>query len=234
MNLESAMFGARGLSKRYARRDFESAALVEVSIEVPRGGFMAVTGPSGGGKTTLLTMLGVLDRPTTGRVFFDGEDLEGTSDAHRARVRRRIGFVFQNSPMIRALPVFENVTYSLIPTGVTPRARRDRAAACLARVGLEGMLDRRPEELSGGELQRVGIARALVANPSAVLADEPTSNLDAASAEAVATILREIHREGTTVLVATHDPRLVALATTVIALEAGRLRGAAQPAERPS
>ena len=222
----TAMLEARGVTKRYARRGATpSVALEAVSLVVPHGAFVAVTGPSGGGKTTLLAMLGALDRPTSGQVLFEGESLEDASDAHRSRVRRRLGLVFQSSPMIRALPVWENVTYPLIPTGLRAAARRERAAACLARVGLSAMLDRRPEELSGGELQRVGIARALVARPTAVLADEPTSNLDRASAEEVASILREIHREGTTIVVATHDARLVALASTVVELDAGRVRG---------
>ena len=227
IDVDAAMLEARSLSKRHAGRGSgASVALDCVSIAVPRGAFLAVTGPSGCGKTTLLAMLGALDRPTSGSVWFEGEDLEDASEAHRARVRRRIGFVFQSSPMIRGLPVWENVTYPLIPTAVNAGARRERAAACLARVGLSHMLYRRPEELSGGELQRVGIARALIAHPSAVLADEPTSNLDQKSGGVVATILREIHREGTTILVATHDARLVSLATTVVELEAGRLRGA--------
>lgn len=223
----AAMLEARGVSKRHAGRGpTESVALADVSLVVARGAFVAVTGPSGCGKTTLLALLGALDRPTSGQIRFEGELLDDASEAHRSRVRRRIGFVFQNSPMMRALPVWENVAYPLIPTGVDARARRERAHACLARVGIASLIDRRPEELSGGELQRVGIARALVARPSAVLADEPTSNLDRASAEAVASILAAIHREGTTVLVATHDVRLIALATTVVELEAGRRRDA--------
>ncbi len=214
----------RGLHKRWrsARGDVE--AVVDVTLTVPRGAFVVVTGPSGGGKTTLLSLLVALERPTSGDVRVDGADLAAASEAERSRVRRRVGFAFQGAPQVRRLPVWENVTLALVPTGVGATARRARAVEVLARVGLAALVDERPERLSGGELQRVALARALVTSPPVLVADEPTSNLDRASAAAVLGVLREEHARGTTVLVATHDLALLALATATYAMEAGRLR----------
>jgi putative ABC transport system ATP-binding protein len=208
---------------RDVRRVFRSAAgdvraLDGVSVAVPRGAFLAITGPSGKGKTTLLALLGALDRPTSGLVLFDGEDLGGASEPHRSRVRRRLGIVLQSSPMIERLPLWENVTYPLVPRGVRTRERRRLAAALLERVGITGRDAARPEELSGGERQRLGIARALASDPEAILADEPTSDLDRATAEAVVGLFRELHAAGRTVVVATHDPVLEAMATDTLRL----------------
>ena len=218
------LFVLEAVTRRFAGRGgADVVAVNEATVSISRGAFAVVTGPSGGGKTTLLALLGALDRPTSGRVGFDGRDLLEASDAERSRIRRRIGFVFQSSPMIRRLSVWENVTYPLIPLGTGPRERRERARALLDRVGLARMFDARPEELSGGELQRVGVARALVADPVAVLADEPTSNLDRRSGEAIAELLGGIHAAGVTVVVATHDATLTARATTAFEMDAGRL-----------
>lgn len=198
-------------------------ALEEVTLTVPRGAFLAVTGPSGGGKTTLLSLLAALDRPTSGTVHFDGQDLRRASEGERSRVRRRLGLVFQQAPMLRGLPVWENVAYPLVPRGVGPAERRRIAAALLERVGITGREEARPEELSGGERQRVGVARALVADPEALVADEPTSDLDRESSEAVVALFREIHAAGKTVLVASHDPAILALGTATCRLRDGRL-----------
>jgi putative ABC transport system ATP-binding protein len=224
----------RGATKRYpAARGGEVVALDRVDLAVEPGSFVAVAGPSGGGKTTLLGLLALLDRPTEGRVLLEGRDLAGLSEAERSRMRRRLGVVFQATPSIRGLPVWENVAYPLVPLGVTGRDRRARAAAVLDRVGIGGLLDQRPEDLSGGELQRMGIARALVGDPRALVADEPTSNLDPASAAAVVAILRAVHARGATVVVATHAPEILGAATVVHALEGGRLRNASGDAATP-
>lgn len=197
-------------------------ALDGVSVAVPSGAFLVVTGPSGGGKTTLLSLLGALDRPTEGSVRFEGESLAGASEGERSRVRRRLGFVFQNSPMIPGLPVWENVTYPLVPLGASTRERRSLADQWLDRLGIGGRALARPGELSGGERRRVGVARALAMDPVALLADEPTSDLDPESADAVIRILRSRHSAGGTVVVVTHDPALRDLATEVCRLRAGR------------
>ena len=194
-----------------------------MSLAVQRGSFTAITGPSGGGKSTLLALLGALDRPTEGIIRFDGADLAGASAAALARVRRRIGFVFQHSPMLRRLPAWLNVAYPLLPRGVRAPERERRALDLLARVGLADRAQSLPEHLSAGERQRVGVARALVAEPDLVLADEPTSNLDPASAAVVLDLLVAAHAAGCTVLVATHDPAVLARATVRHELAAGRL-----------
>jgi putative ABC transport system ATP-binding protein len=209
---------------REASRAFRDArALDRVSLEVPKGAFVAVTGPSGCGKTTLLSLLGALDRPTGGIVRFDGADSGGAPEPERSRIRRRIGIVFQASPMIGRLPLWENVTCALVPRGVPARERRRIAAALLERVGIRGRDGARPEELSGGERQRAGVARALASDPVAILADEPTSDLDAETAAAVIALLREFHASGKTVVAATHDPAVEALATMTCRLRGGRL-----------
>src|SRR2546425_5347482 len=156
----------------------EVRALEDVSLAVPPGAFVVLTGPSGSGKTTLLALLGGLERPTRGRVFFAGRDLGDCSDVELARIRRRVGFIFQDFALIGGLPVWENITYPLIPRGVSRRQRWQRAQELLSRFGLSDKLSRRPRELSGGEQQRVSVARALAGQPEVLLADEPTSNLD--------------------------------------------------------
>jgi putative ABC transport system ATP-binding protein len=202
----------------------EVRALRGVSISIPQGTFAALTGASGSGKTTLLALLGALDRPTSGQVLHDGDDLAVLSDFELARRRRRIGFVFQNFSLLPGLEVWNNVTYPLIPRGIPARQRYELAAQQLKRLGLADKMSKRPEELSGGEQQRVAIARALAGQPQALLADEPTSNLDRKAAGLLRALLAEIHAQGTTVVVATHDAELLAVATTVYDLEAGRLK----------
>ncbi|MHC4165136.1 MAG: ABC transporter ATP-binding protein [Planctomycetota bacterium] len=223
------MNGTPVFETRDAARFFRSGrgkairALDGLSLSVPRGDFLAVTGPSGCGKTTLLALLGALDRPTRGAVLFDGSDIGGASEAERSRVRRRLGIVFQQSHMIRGLPLWENVTYPLVPRGVSAQERRKIAAALLERVGIESREGASPEELSGGERQRVGIARALAGDPEVLLVDEPTSDLDRETGEAVVALFRDVRAAGKTVVVATHDPALEALATSQCRLRDGRL-----------
>jgi putative ABC transport system ATP-binding protein len=202
----------------------EVRAVHEISLAIQTGSSVALTGPSGSGKSTLLALLGALDRPTRGAVHFEGRDLAAYSDVELARTRRRMGFVFQNFSLIRGLPAWENITYPLIPRG-TGRARRaELAAELLGSLNLTDKYHARPEELSGGEQQRIAVARALAGQPAVLLADEPTSNLDEAAGAALAETFQAIHSRGTTVILATHDPRLLALADTVHDLNAGRLR----------
>jgi ABC-type lipoprotein export system ATPase subunit len=202
----------------------EVRALQDVSVSIAPGSLAVLTGPSGSGKTTLLALLGALERPSRGQVLFAGRDLSGCSDVELARIRRRMGFIFQNFALIPNLPVWENITYPLIPRGVSRAQRYKRARALLAHFGMPDKLVRRPKELSGGEQQRVAVARALAGQPEVLLADEPTSNLDRAASQVLVSVLQEMHQEGKTLLVSTHDPQVIALATRVYELEGGRLK----------
>ena len=218
------LFEGRTLCKYYRQgTPAEVRALDEVSLRVESGTFTTATGPSGSGKTTLLALLGALDRPTRGEVRFDGRDLSRLSDAERTRVRRRMGFIFQSFSLVARLPAWENVTYPLIPRGVPRPHRHRRAVELLTHLGLGNRLTARPEELSGGEQQRVAVARALAGDPEVLIADEPTSHLDPQAADLVTALLRERHARGVTVLVASHDPRLVAAAGVVVPMVAGRI-----------
>jgi putative ABC transport system ATP-binding protein len=202
----------------------EVRAVDEVSLAIEPGQFVLLTGPSGSGKTTLLALLGALERPTRGSAHFEGRDLAACSDSELARVRRRMGFVFQNFSLLTGLPVWENITYPLIPRGVVRSRRRELAGELLATLGLSEKFHARAGELSGGEQQRVALARALAGQPAVLLADEPTSNLDAAGGEALMALLRSIHQQGTTLILSSHDPRMTGLADSVLRLEAGRLK----------
>ncbi|MEX2120295.1 MAG: ABC transporter ATP-binding protein [Pirellulales bacterium] len=201
----------------------EVRALEDVSIGVARGSFTALVGPSGSGKTTLLGLLGAMEKPTEGNVLFEGRDLTNCSEAELARVRRRIGFIFQNFSLIARLPLWENITWPLVPRGISTAQRRAISEQLLNRFDLADKAHRRPEELSGGEQQRAAVARALCGEPVLILADEPTSNLDQDGAERLQLLLSQIRLEGTTVVVSTHDQRLVAMADTVHRLDHGRL-----------
>jgi lipoprotein-releasing system ATP-binding protein len=202
---------ATSVCKRYPIRDGELAVLRDVSLSLRRGDSAAIMGPSGSGKSTLLNVLGTLEPPTSGRVRIDGVDPFALSEKELARFRNRhVGFIFQEHHLLPQCSVMENV---LIPTLVHRDAggALDRARRLLDRVGLSNRLDHRPAELSGGERQRVAIARSLINHPALVLADEPTGNLDRATAESVADLLMEVHREEQAVLIAvTHSEKLAA------------------------
>lgn len=209
-------------------------ALQDVSVTIAQGSFTVLTGPSGSGKTTLLALLGALERPSRGQVIFLGRDLGSFSDVELSRSRRRMGFVFQDFSLIPALPVWENITYPLIPRGVPRAARYARAQALLARFALDDKLLANPNDLSGGEQQRVALARALAGGPEVLLADEPTSNLDPEASRIVLGLLREVHAEGRTVILASHEAQALGLATKVYELAKGRLkRPGSSPAGRP-
>ncbi len=216
---------AKSLCKHYrAGTPAEVRAVDGVSLHAERGSFTVLTGPSGSGKTTLLALLGALDRPTSGQVLFDGQDLSAGSDVALTRMRRRFGFVFQDFALIPHLSAADNVTYPLIPRGLTRGDRNDRAQELLIRFGMGSRLDERAGALSGGEQQRVALARALAGDPEILFADEPTSNLDPDTSQLVITTFAEFHAAGKTVIACTHDPQLRGLATRVLELERGRLR----------
>jgi putative ABC transport system ATP-binding protein len=202
------------------RRDFGTVgAVAGVSLTIEAGEHVAVTGPSGSGKTTLLQLLGALDKPTGGELRFDGEPLSGHDDRALTDLRlRHLGFVFQQFNLVPTLSARANVEAALDPLRLGKRERRERALASLYEVGLAGRADHLPSQLSGGEQQRVAIARALSTRPSVVLADEPTGNLDRASADVVADLLDSLDR---TVIVVTHDAEIAARAPRVIRLRDG-------------
>ncbi len=217
---------ARSVSKRFPGGDGgEVRAVEEVSLSVERGAFLLVTGPSGSGKTTLLSLLGTLERPSSGAVLVDGTDAASVSEGERSRLRRRLGFAFPGGPMLPRLPLWENVTLGLVPLGRGVAERREAAGTVLARLGLGARLRAAPETLSTGEMQRATLARALVGGAEALLVDEPLASLDEASARLVVAELEGFHRAGGTVVCATHVTAPFGFATGRIGLEGGRVAG---------
>ncbi len=226
------LFSARAVAKRYELGETEVVALAGVDLDIAEGEFVTIAGPSGSGKSTLLHLLGALDAPDAGSVAIEGRDLATLSERERTLVRRRrLGFVFQSFHLVPVLSALENVEYPLWIDDVPAARRRERARAMLAAVGLEHRLDHRPDRLSGGERQRVAIARALVHEPLAVLADEPTGNLDSTNGAAIFELMLAIRRDlGTTFLLATHDPALMARSPRRIELRDGRILSDSRPA----
>jgi putative ABC transport system ATP-binding protein len=219
------IFTTQSVAKYYrAGARAEVLAIDDVSLNIRRGSFTVLTGPSGSGKTTLIALLGALERPTRGQVFFDGIDLAACSDVALARIRRRLGFVFQDFCLIPNLSAGDNIFYPLIPRDLSRPERQRRAQELLARFGMEGKLNTRAGDLSGGEQQRVAIARALAGQPEAVLADEPTSNLDPDTGRTLLAVFRELHQAGTTIVLAAHDAEALALATCIVELEKGKVK----------
>ncbi len=222
------MFVLTSVSRVYGAGAQQSLALHDVSLRIGRGEFVAIAGPSGSGKTTLLNLVGGIDTPTSGRIEIDGRDLSGLAPFELADFRlEKLGFVFQQFSLIPVLTAAENVALPLLfRKDLAPLARKSAVISALDRVGLAGKQDRRPAELSGGEQQRVAVARAVAGHPEIVLADEPTANLDHETGGAVVALLLELNRErGTTFLYATHNPELVGLAGRVVTLRDGRVTG---------
>jgi putative ABC transport system ATP-binding protein len=219
------MYTLDDLSRTYRQGDRTVEALAGVSLAIGAGEHVSITGPSGSGKTTLLQLLGALDRPTGGTLRFDGADVAGMADKQLTALRlSRLGFVFQQFNLVPTLSARANVEAAIDPLRLGRRERRARATARLDDVGLAGRAGHLPSQLSGGEQQRVAIARALVTEPAVVLADEPTGNLDRASADVVAGLLASLAGEhGRTVVVVTHDPELAARAPRVVRLADGRV-----------
>jgi len=209
--------------KIYKLGTVEVAALRGLSIEIKRGEHLAMMGPSGSGKSTFLHLAGALDRPTRGRVLIEGRDPSKLNDDELSKLRNRyIGFVFQTFNLIPRLTALENVMLPLVVRGVNGSERRKRAIEALEQVGLGDRINHRPTELSGGEQQRVAIARAIVTRPRIVLADEPTGNLDSASAKEIVKVLSRLNRElGITLIVVTHDPEVASAAERMVKIRDG-------------
>ncbi len=222
MSSEAPIIEVTNVSKVYNKAESRVDALRDVTFQVNKGEFVSIVGPSGSGKSTLLHILGALDNPTTGEYVLDGKNVSLMTDDVVSKIRRtKIGFVFQVFNLIHQLDVLDNVTLPLRYDGVESEVATARAKECLERVGLENRMLHTPTELSGGERQRAAIARALAIHPSVLLADEPTGNLDSDTGETILTLFEELHKEGHTLVVVTHDSSVAQRADKTIELQDG-------------
>ena len=218
------MLSMRELSRVYRTDTVETTALDRIDLDIADGEFVAIMGPSGCGKSTLLNVIGMLDSPTSGSYVFDGLEVAGLPEAKLANVRKsNIGFIFQSFNLVDELSVRENIELALLYHDVGASERRSRVEAVMDKVGIGHRAKHRPSQLSGGQQQRVAVARAVAGEPSILLADEPTGNLDSKNGEAVMELLRELHRAGATICMVTHDPRYAAHADRSVHLFDGRI-----------
>jgi putative ABC transport system ATP-binding protein len=218
------MIELRQVRKAYNTGRFEVEALKGVDLDIDRNEYVAIVGPSGSGKSTLMNILGCLDTPTSGLYRLSGETVGGLDRNRLAEIRNRhIGFVFQNFNLLPYASALENVELPLLFGGIAARERRERAAAMLEKVGLTERMHHKPTELSGGQMQRVAVARALVNRPTMVLADEPTGNLDTSSGQGIVSLFRELHAAGQTIVMITHDLGLAKLASRVVQIRDGQI-----------
>jgi putative ABC transport system ATP-binding protein len=213
-----------GVTKVFLTDEVETHALAGIHLEIKKGEYFSISGPSGCGKSTLLSILGLLDTPSDGSYSINGRPVQDLSLSERARVRNReIGFIFQAFNLIGDLTVYENVELPLTYRGMPSAERKKRVQESLDKVGMAHRMKHYPSQLSGGQQQRVAVARALAGSPAILLADEPTGNLDSRNGEAVMDLLRELHREGATICMVTHDPRYARYADRTIHLFDGRI-----------
>jgi len=213
-----------GIKKVFYTDEVETHALEDVHLDIKKGEYIAISGPSGCGKTTLLSLLGLLDTPTGGEYLLEGQAVANLDAAERARVRnRQIGFIFQAFNLIGDLTVYENVELPLTYRGLSSNDRKERVQAALEKVGMSHRVKHYPAQLSGGQQQRVAVARAVAGDPAILLADEPTGNLDSTNGESVMDLLRELHRNGSTICMVTHDPRYAKHADREVDLFDGRV-----------
>jgi putative ABC transport system ATP-binding protein len=220
-----------GVSKIFVTGDVETRALSGINLEIQHGDYFAIAGPSGCGKSTLLSILGLLESPTEGRYLLNGKPVQELAHRERARIRNReIGFIFQSFNLIGDLTVYENIELPLTYRGIPAAECRKRVIASLEKVGMAHRMKHYPSQLSGGQQQRVAVARALGGEPSILLADEPTGNLDSRNGEAVMELLRELHCGGATICMVTHDPRYASYADHTLQLFDGRILEGNTPA----
>ena len=221
---EHPLIHLEGLSKVFYTEEVETHALSNINLSISTGEFVSIAGPSGCGKTTLLSILGLLDSPTAGKYLLDNTPVENLTASQRAKIRNQaIGFIFQAFNLIGDLTVYENVELPLTYRGMPSSERKDRVHAALERVGMSHRVKHYPSQLSGGQQQRVAVARAVVGDPSIVLADEPTGNLDSTNGEAVMDLMAELHEGGATICMVTHDPRYAAYSKRAVHLFDGRV-----------
>jgi putative ABC transport system ATP-binding protein len=222
----------QGINKTYHTDEVETHALRDIDLAIERGEYVSIEGPSGCGKSTLLSIIGLLDAPTNGNYTLNGRAVGSLSTGERAAIRNReIGFIFQNFNLIGDLTIEENIELPLTYRGVSKGERRRRVSEVLERVNIAHRARHYPSQLSGGQQQRVAVARALAGNPSVLLADEPTGNLDSVHGEAVMELLAELHESGSTIVMVTHDRRFARYAQRVVGLLDGRLADAKELVE---
>jgi putative ABC transport system ATP-binding protein len=214
----------RNVTKTYRMGEEEFSALKDISLQIYPGEFVAIVGPSGSGKSTLMHIIGLLDEPSQGQIFIDGTLIEKATQAQRAQIRnQKIGFVFQAFNLLRKTSALENVAMPLIYANVPPKVRQERALRNLELVGLANKINNHPSELSGGQQQRVAIARALINNPSLILADEPTGNLDSKSGTQIMELFGQLNAQGKTIIIVTHDPDIASQLNRQIRIVDGRI-----------
>ena len=218
------MISLRDITKRYLMGDEEVLALAGLDLDIGRNEYVALVGPSGSGKSTLMNLVGCLDTPTSGSYLLNGRDTAQLGEVELARVRNlEIGFVFQSFHLLPRMTVLQNVMQPLVYRGMPAAERKSRAVAALGQVGLGNRQGHRPNELSGGQRQRVAVARALVGEPSLLLADEPTGNLDSRTSDDIMALFDELHAQGQTVVVVTHEPDIAAHCRRTVRIGDGRV-----------
>jgi putative ABC transport system ATP-binding protein len=224
VNTEQPIIHLESVTKVFLTDDVETHALSEITLDIQLGEYVSIAGPSGCGKSTLLSILGLLDTPSKGTYILNGKPVDQLKHSERARIRNReIGFIFQSFNLIGDLTVFENVELPLTYRGMGTKERKSRVQEALERVGMAHRAKHLPSQLSGGQQQRVAVARALGGNPLILLADEPTGNLDSKNGESVMELMKDLHMQGATICMVTHDPRYAELASRTIHLFDGKI-----------
>jgi len=224
MSFDRELIRLKDVHKIYHVGQIDVHALKAINLDIQRGEYVAIMGPSGSGKSTLMNLIGCLDTPTSGEYYLDGINVSELTDDELAHIRnQQIGFVFQTFNLLPRASAFRNVELPLIYAGTSPGKRRQKAVATLEAVGLGDRADHKPSELSGGQRQRVAIARALINDPSIILADEPTGNLDSATGEEILRLFDQLHSEGNTIIVVTHEESIAARTARVIRLLDGEI-----------